>query len=143
VATAEESAHAYALTWFTLHSNQRMQLVNFWLVSVAFLVSGFVQAEVNHLKVVAFGIAVLGALASTAFCLLDIRTRKLIQVAEDALRVTEMAWTLAGIDSSAQLSLRAHEGRASRLDSYRVVIEGLQALVGSMFAMAALYSLLS
>ena len=143
MATVDESAHAYALTWFTVHSNQRMQLVNFWLVSVSFLMSGFVQAEVNHLRVVAFGIAVVGALASSAFCLLDMRTRRLILVAEKALRATEEAWAAAGVDSRAQLSLRAQEGRVSRLDSYRVVIEGLQVLVGSVFAMAALYSLLS
>jgi hypothetical protein len=120
-----------------------MQLLNFWLVSVAFLVSGFVQAEVNKLKVVAFGVAVVGALASAAFCMLDMRTRRLIHVAEAALWATEEAWIAAGVDGNAHLLLNAREGRVHRLDSYRVVIEGLQVLVGAVFAMAAMYSLLS
>src|SRR4051812_41007057 len=31
----------YAWNWFALHANQRLQLVNFWLVAVAFLAGAF------------------------------------------------------------------------------------------------------
>ena len=31
----EEQSRTYAWDWFALHASQRLQLVNFWLVSVA------------------------------------------------------------------------------------------------------------
>ena len=39
----------YAWNWFALHSNQRMQFVNFWLISVVFLGAAFVAARVGSL----------------------------------------------------------------------------------------------
>jgi Flp pilus assembly protein TadB len=82
---------ALAWQWFALHSGQRMQLVNFWLVSTAFLVAAFVQAKIGRLSALAIGVAALGVIASLAFQQLDERTRRLIRIAEAALLHIENA----------------------------------------------------
>lgn len=79
VPDAETNAQAYAWNWFALHAGQRLQLVNFWLVAVAFLASAFVQARSNHLFAIAFGVCVTGAVSSLAFMRLDVRTRQLVE----------------------------------------------------------------
>src|SRR3982751_6627253 len=86
----DSEAQNYAWSWFTLHAGQRLQMVNFWLISIAFLVTAFVQAYVNHLFVVAAGVSVTGLLCSVAFLRLDVRTRNLVHVGEAALRHLEM-----------------------------------------------------
>ena len=79
------SVESYAWNWFALHAGQRLQLVNFWLVAVAFLAAAFVQARSSHLIAVAVGVSVIGVVASLAFLALDRRTRQLIHIAGDAL----------------------------------------------------------
>ena len=135
-------AQSYAWNWFALHSSQRLQLVNFWLVAVAFLASAFVQARSNHLVAIAFGVSLTGCVSSLAFIRLDVRTRQLIQVAESALSSFEKAQTDAGLDEVNELVKASHQARRSRLDSYRVIIQGLQLSVAVMFALAAIYSLI-
>lgn len=137
---AESDAQAYAWGWFALHSGQRLQLVNFWLVSVAFLVAAFVQARSNHLSAVAVGVCIAGATSSLAFMRLDIRTRQLIQVAEAALRHLEQKRTTDGLSEVAELVRASHCNR-HRLSSYRIIIQGLQLSIALLFCMAAVYSM--
>ena len=129
-------AQAYAWNWFALHSGQRMQLVNFWLVAVAFLGAAFVQARTGKLTAVAVGICVTGTVASIAFAMLDARTRRLVQVAEDALRALEDERAASGA-TGFRLVSASHGARFSRLFSYRLVIQGLQLVVAALFAAAA------
>lgn len=136
-------AQSYAWNWFALHAGQRLQLVNFWLVAVAFLASAFVQARSSHLAALAFGIAITGTVSSLAFLRLDVRTRQLVQVAENALKSIEIAQTAAGLDVVHELAHAAHRARRSRFDSYRVTIQGLQLAVAFVFLLAAIYSLAS
>lgn len=133
----------YAWNWFALHSGQRMQLVNFWLVSVAFLGAAFVQARASNLVPVAVGVSAAGAVSSIAFLLLDRRTRDLVQVAERALRKLENDRSTAGAHLSTRLVHEAHVARSSAVGSYRLVIQGLQAIVAVLFAAAGAYSLLA
>ena len=142
-ADSEATAQSYAWNWFALHAGQRLQLVNFWLVAVAFLASAFVQALSSHLVAVAFGVSVTGVVSSLAFMRLDARTRQLVQVAENALRSYEIARTAAGLDKVNELVTIAHQARRTPLDSYRVIIQGLQASVAAMFVLATIYSLIS
>jgi hypothetical protein len=139
--TAAMDAHGYAWNWFALHSAQRMQMVNFWLVGVAFLGTAFVQAMTSKLPVVATAVAVAGAVCSIAFLLLDLRTRDLVQVAERALRTMENEQA-ATLPAFPQLVRQADVDRPTRLSSYRVVIEGLQATVAVLFLAAGGYSAL-
>lgn len=130
----------YAWNWFALHSGQRMQLVNFWLVAVAFLGAAFVQARTGNLRAIAVGVCFAGAVASVAFAMMDARTRGLVQVAEEALRGIEENRAAAG-----QLTLRlvsaSHEARPSRLLSYRVIIQGMQVTIAVLFVVAAVLTM--
>jgi hypothetical protein len=143
VENSETTAQSYAWNWFALHAGQRLQLVNFWLVAVAFLASAFVQARSSHLFAIAFGVSITGVVSSLAFMRLDIRTRQLIQVAEDALRHFESNLAAAGLDEVTELVKASHQARRSRFDSYRVIIQGLQLSVAVIFLLAAVYSLVS
>lgn len=129
VSNADADTQAYAWNWFALHSSQRMQLVNFWLVAIAFLGAAFVQARTSNLMPVAVGVCVAGATASIAFMLLDARTRSLVRVAEQALAHMENARTAAGAPDVTRLVQHAHTARSSRVSSYRIVIQGLQLIV--------------
>jgi hypothetical protein len=134
-------ARSYAWNWFALHAGQRLQLVNFWLVAVAFLAAAFVQSQISHLRAIAAGVALIGAVASVAFQRLDARTRQLSQVAEDALREFEAEWVAQGSSDLVALVARSHERRQSRLDSYRTIIQGLQLCVAAVFVGAFIYAL--
>jgi hypothetical protein len=133
-------AQTYAWNWFALHSGQRMQLVNFWLVAVAFLGAAFVQARTGNLRAVAVGVCFAGALASVAFAMMDARTRSLVQVAENALRSIEDERAAAGGPPWLLVTV-AHEARSSRLMSYRVIIEGMQVTIAVLFVVAAILTL--
>jgi hypothetical protein len=136
VADPSAEAQAYAWNWFALHSGQRMQLVNFWLVSVAFLGAAFVQARTGNLTVVAVGVCITGTISSIAFAMLDARTRRLVQLAEDALRTLEDDRAASGA-MGFRLVSASHGARSSSLLSYRLVIQGLQLTVAVLFAVAA------
>jgi len=133
---------AYAWNWFALHSAQRMQLVNFWLVAVAFLVAAFVQASTSNLTTVAIGVCAAGAVSSIAFLLLDVRTRALVQVAERALAALESEMSPAGTREEFRLVRNADTRRPGPLSSYYVVIRGLQAAIAVLFCAAAVHALL-
>jgi hypothetical protein len=135
------SVQSYAWNWFALHAGQRLQLVNFWLVAISFLAAAFVQACTSHLVAIAFGVSVTGVVSSLAFMRLDARTRQLIRVAENALAAVEAAQTASGLDSVYELVKASHSARRSSLDSYRIIIQGLQACVAFMFFLAMIYSL--
>jgi hypothetical protein len=136
------SLQSYAWNWFALHAGQRLQLVNFWLVAVAFLAAAFVQAKASHLTAIAFGVSVTGAVSSLAFMRLDVRTRQLVQVAENALSVFEKDSIAAGADEAFELTKASRLARGWGFDSYRVIIQGLQISVAVMFLLAAIYSFL-
>jgi hypothetical protein len=92
---------------------------------------------------IAFGISVTGVVSSLAFVRLDVRTRQLVQVAENALRHFEANAVAAGMDEVTELVKASHQARRSRFDSYRVIIQGLQLSVACMFVLAAVFSLTS
>lgn len=139
----ETNAQTYAWSWFALHAGQRLQLVNFWLVAVAFLASAFVQARSSHLFAVELGLSIIGAVASFAFMRLDVRTRQLVQAGESALSYFETNYVASGLNQVTELVKAAQQKQQSPLDSYRVIIQGLQLSVAVGFALAAIYSLVS
>jgi hypothetical protein len=138
---SDVEARAYAWNWFAPHAGQRLQLVNFWLVAVAFLATAFVQSQVNHMRPVAAGVALIGTVASVAFQRLDVRTRQLTQIAEVALAEFEAEWVAQGSSDRVALVSLSHEVRHFRWDSYRIIIQGLQLTVGTVFLSAFIYVL--
>jgi hypothetical protein len=139
----EAEAQSYAWSWFALHAGQRLQLVNFWLVAVAFLAAAFVQARASHLFAIALGVSATGTVSSLAFWRLDIRTQQLVQVAEEALQYFEQNLVAAGQPEVIRLVQASNRLHRSRFDSYRVIIRGLQLSVAMIFALAGIYSLLA
>jgi hypothetical protein len=131
---------SYIWNWFALHSGQRLQLVNFWLVSVAFLGAAFVQARSGHLDAVALGVSVAGAICSVAFMQLDVRTRRLILVAEEAVQRLGQGYPSDGTPANIVELMRAANKDRRWFSSYRVIIEGLQLSVAVLFGLAAVYS---
>ena len=73
----------HAWQWFTLHANQRMQAVNFFLVATAFLSTAYVAAL--RFPVVAMGVSALGTLFSFVFYRFEIRIQELVKAGEKAL----------------------------------------------------------
>ena len=90
---------------------------------------------------IAFGVSVTGVVSSLAFVKLDVRTRQLVQVAENALRHFEESGVAAGMDEVTELVKASHQVRRSRFDSYRAIIQGLQLSVACIFVLAAIFSL--
>jgi hypothetical protein len=140
---SSDEARVYAWNWYAMHAGQRLQLVNFWLVAVAFLAAAFVQSQISHVRPIAAGVALIGAVASVAFQRLDVRTRQLSQIAEDALREFEDKWVAEGSSELIALVKRSHEVRQSWADSYRIIIQGLQLSVALVFVAAFIYALAS
>jgi hypothetical protein len=136
-----QDPHTYAWNWFALHSSQRLQLVNFWLVAVAFLAAAYVQARSDHLFAISLGVSVASAIASLAFAKLDARTRELVQVAERSLRVLETDASSEEAGEPFQLIKASELARRSPFDSYRVIIECLQFSVALLFILGAIYSI--
>ena len=68
-----------------------------------------------------------------------------MHVAERALLSIEAKQAADGQDPDDVTALVTHasNARRSRLDSYRVIIQGLQSMVALLFALAALYCLVS
>jgi hypothetical protein len=120
-----------------------MQLVSFWLVAVSFLGTAFVQARAANMAVIATGVCATGMVSCTAFAALDARTRRLIRVAEEALRQLEQRRLKSGVPAEILLVIVAHTARTSRIASYRLIIEGLQLLVAALFAAGGAYSVIS
>src|SRR6201999_2547464 len=96
----ETRNQTYAWNWFALHAGQRLQLVNFWLVAVAFVAAAFVQAVASHLHAVAICVSATGPIASVEFVRLDVRTQQLIQASENALQHFEDQFLAEGQDAS-------------------------------------------
>jgi uncharacterized membrane protein len=109
-------------------------------VAVAFLAAAFVQARSSHQVAIAFGVALTGAVSSLAFMRLDVRTRQLVHVAEEALISLEKAQTASGVNEVFELVAASRRVRTRRFDSYRIIIEGLQLTVAVIFLIAAIYS---
>jgi hypothetical protein len=136
-----DERQTYAWNWFALHAAQRMQLVNFWLVAVAFLGTAFVQASVHGMTAVATGVCAAGTAASVAFLLLDVRTRALVQIAERALATLEREMSPSGARTEFRLVGNADAERSGPLNSYYVVIRGLESTIAVLFFAAAIHSL--
>jgi hypothetical protein len=105
-AVADGLDHAWA--WFALHAGQRMQLINYFIVAVAF-VTGAISAG--------------GIILCVAFELLDVRTRQLVRLGEQALISLESC--LAERANTPELNLVARAGARARGTSYRFVLRML------------------
>jgi len=130
----------HAMEWFKLHAGQRMQLLNFFFLSVALLATAYVSALDAGLPGVAFVVAVAGVLSVVAFIGLEQRTRDLVKAAEASLARSQAR--LAGNLSLDEIRLVArveHPQRWPRC-SYADSIGFLLLVVGTAFTIGAIHA---
>lgn len=128
----------HAWSWFTVHASQRMQLVNYWIVAVAFLTSALVTAMASGKPHIGFVVATAGAAGTFFFQRLDRRTRFLVQIGERALRQFERQ--LAAKSKVPELEILVAADSGPHFASYGSVILAMHWLVIGAFASTAAYS---
>jgi hypothetical protein len=136
----ERTAFDYAWGYFTLHSGQRLQSVNFFILAVAFLAATYVSAIVAGKFGLAAGLALLGAISSFLFYRIERRIRGLIHAAEAALHPMEDTMASNGGNEKLRI-LNSVESVAGDAWSYSKVFRVLYATVGLTFTLGALYAL--
>ena len=130
----------HAWQWFSLHATHRMQAVDFFLVTSAFLSAAYVSALHFTLPVVAAGVGLLGVLASVFFFLFEMRIRELVKAAEDALRPAQRALAQeTGVEAFEICEIV--EVAKFRYSSYHRVITLLYCVTAIAFLGGILYAL--
>jgi hypothetical protein len=89
VTVIRKMAFDYAWAYFALHSGQRLQSVNFFIIAAAFLATAYVTAAVGGRPGLCIVLAVVGAFSSLIFYRIERRIRELIHAAEAALHPLE------------------------------------------------------
>lgn len=76
----------HAWSWFEVHTVQRQNYVNFFLVAVGLLSAAYVGALSGKLYYLAAAVSVLGVIISLSFFSIDLRNRELIHAGEQPLK---------------------------------------------------------
>lgn len=131
--------HAWA--WFSLHASQRLQMLNFWLIAVAFLVTAYAASVGKSHPGLPLAIAVGGAIMSFCFHRLERRTRSLVRFAEDALKQLEDGLAATSGVAEIRIIQRVNEARNKcDFSTYGRVILVMQWAVIVGFLGAAAYA---
>ncbi|MCR6493527.1 hypothetical protein [Cellulomonas sp. P24] len=124
--------------WFALHAGQRMQLLNYFLLSAGFITAGYGATLNSSRPQVAGAVATGGCILSVLFWRLDVRTRELIRVAEKPLEELEAkigrASGIADLDMVALMKKPTH-----RASSYTSIIRALAGVAFMLFAFGAAF----
>jgi hypothetical protein len=138
---AHDKSLGHAWDWFSHHSTQRMQGINFLLVSVALALAGYGAAFDSGNFVGAAVVALAGAVIAGCFAALDVRNRQLVQVGEAALRILESR--LATQEGVPELELVERAHGDGRIVSYRVVVRVLAIVAIATFIVAGVVAVAS
>jgi hypothetical protein len=130
----------HAWNWFALHAGQRMQMVNFFLLAVAFLVTGYVAALTKDLHAGAVGIGLLGAWIALSFHRLELRTKELVKAGEAAMKDFERR--LAEKSGVQELEIvKRVEKTGKNWTSYGKVLPTLHWTIFAAFLAGSVYAL--
>lgn len=88
---AMELAVERATSWFAIHADQRLKLMNFYLILLGAILAGFVTALEKQLLWLALLLSLVLLVITYCFKQLDRRTAQLIKAAEAALLKIEHA----------------------------------------------------
>lgn len=126
----------HARAWMTLHADQRLRALNFWLIGTAFLTTAFVTTLPTD-PALATAVAAMGVLVSITFQRLERRTRDLVRRAEEALAPAEAR--LAALTAIPALELvKLSNSPREPFTSYGKVIRVLQLVAVAGFTLGAL-----
>jgi hypothetical protein len=108
-----------ASTWFSIHADHRMKMMNFYLILLGAILAGFASALEKDLP--GFGIILSFVLLIVTYCFkqLDRRTSQLLKLAEAALLKIESAIFEATKIAETRLVLGAEN--KGRVPSYRYI----------------------
>jgi hypothetical protein len=130
----------HAWTWFSMHAQQRMQTLNYFLIAMAFLATAY-GASVAKTPPVASAVAFTGFLVSAAFNRLDFRNRELVKHGEAALRKVEERYEQLTQWPEVRLVDRAEKPRVAFLGTFRWSILFIETILAAAFLVGAFYAL--
>jgi len=132
--------HTVGWQWFSLHAQQRMQIVSFWFVAMSFLSTGAVIAYAGGKFGAALLVATSIVLASVVFLLLDLRTRELISYGERLMaRAEQHLYSELQVQELVIVSNMHSSGRAQV--SYRTTFTALYLGAAALGLLSALFSI--
>jgi len=79
----------YAWKWFEYHAKQRISMFNYFLLASGILANAYVCLIKEKYFILAMGLAIVGALISFAFVILDFRNAQLVYRGEYVIRRIE------------------------------------------------------
>lgn len=85
----QKDALDHSWAWFQVHAFQRMQLVNYFIIAVAFLTTGYAAGLTADKPALSVAVSALGVALTICFHLMERRTRELVRAAELALKELE------------------------------------------------------
>jgi hypothetical protein len=136
---AFQAAMTHSQSWVELHTNQRQNLLNFFLIAAAFLFNAYVGALSGHRYILAGFISLLGAAISAGFTLMDLRNRDLTRAGEVAVKDLEAR--LANIHNMPALRIMdAIDKPRHTWLSIGKLIRAIHTTVGLVFLGAAVYA---
>jgi peptidoglycan/LPS O-acetylase OafA/YrhL len=135
------AALAHARSWNETRLASRTQIVNFFLLTVAFASAGYGTSLANGLNDVAGAIGVAGVLLSLAALQSDLRARAVLRVGKTALIELEAHLAQRTGFESLRLVEMAERSR-SRTRSQTTIASLLYLLAVAMFVAAAAYGFL-
>ena len=135
----------HAWNWFSMHAQQRMQTLNFFLIAMAFLGSAY-GTSIAKTPGVAGGVAVTGLVLSVIFNRLDHRNRELVKLGESALQTVEQRYQDLTSREEVQLVKRAERPqwrflpRWQFLGTFHWSILFIEGTLAVAFLVAAIYA---
>ena len=134
------TAVGHAWSWFEVHTVQRQNYMNFFLVAVGLLSAAYVGALSGKLRYLAAAVSFIGAAVSVSFFSIDLRNRELIQAGERPLK--ELQARLADMLTLDSLRiLEAVEQPKYRWTRMGRIIRAIHLVVMLAFIAAFLYAL--
>lgn len=135
---ARAAARQYAWRWFEYHAGQRQSVFRFFLLFSGAIATGYFSSitttQLSHLAYL-FGIGL--AVTATLFWRLDVRSLKLVKLAESYLKVDEETLATALGTEAVLLASKADSERPTgavvrRFYSFRQIYKLIFALVGAV-----------
>jgi len=138
--SAQEVALDHSRSWVELHTTQRQNLLNFFLIAAAFLFNAYVGALGEHHNILAAVISLMGALISFGFTLMDLRNRDLTRAGESPVMELERRMALKCNLPQLRIQEAINQPRRPWL-SMGKIIRAIHVAVGLVFTGATIYAL--
>jgi hypothetical protein len=137
----------YAWRWFSFHAKQRISMFNFFLIGIGILANAYVFLVMGDINEAAGTLAIIGALASAVFVLLDRRNHQLVHIGERLLKELEnndlFIDTTQASTQGGSLQREQVLGEPPFFLKHWFLIEGFQVMACVCFIIAAAYAFLA